>query len=162
MSNIKKLRALMDEYALDVQDVAKIMRRSIKTVYAWLDTKNPRQIPSDTLELLEIKLRRNQMRVTMDFQDYLDDWLFGGNGLESWDTFSEYENFSSITTRQEAEASIRQCLDVAMGDEIIWQQPGQTVDYKIIVSPVSDEKISEMADLWINQLLPERMAAYEG
>jgi hypothetical protein len=52
----EKLRVLMDEHSLTAQDVARLMNRAPRTVWAWLDEGNPRQIPEHSLKLLEMKL----------------------------------------------------------------------------------------------------------
>jgi hypothetical protein len=57
----EKLRALMDEHHLTAHEVAKLMNRSSRTVWAWLDEDNPRQIPEHSFKLLETKLNLKKL-----------------------------------------------------------------------------------------------------
>lgn len=51
----------MDEHHLTAHEVAKLMNRSSRTVWAWLDEDNPRQIPEHSFKLLETKLNLKKL-----------------------------------------------------------------------------------------------------
>jgi hypothetical protein len=51
-----KLRALMEQHDLAAADVAELLGRELITVRIWLCKPGNRQIPSDALSLLELKL----------------------------------------------------------------------------------------------------------
>lgn len=52
----KKLHELMQRHGLSVDDVAGILGREPSTVKVWRVKNTPRPIPSDALELLQLKL----------------------------------------------------------------------------------------------------------
>ena len=52
----QRLRTLMDRYQVDVEVVATILTREVSTVKVWLAPSGT-NIPPDSLELLDIKLK---------------------------------------------------------------------------------------------------------
>ncbi len=62
--NLKRLRAVMEQYGVSTQDVAKILDVSTGRVYGWLTEAQVTPIPTTKLRLLEceLKLRRLQRR----------------------------------------------------------------------------------------------------
>ncbi len=62
--NLKRLRAVMEQYGVSAQDVAKILDVSTGRVYGWLTEAQVTPIPTTKLRLLEceLKLRRLQRR----------------------------------------------------------------------------------------------------
>ncbi len=62
--NLKRLRAVMEQYGVSTQDVAKILDVSTGRVYGWLTEAQVTPIPSTKLRLLEceLKLRKLQRR----------------------------------------------------------------------------------------------------
>ncbi len=62
--NLKRLRAVMEQYGVLTKDVAKILDVSTGRVYGWLTEAQVTPIPSTKLRLLEceLKLRKLQRR----------------------------------------------------------------------------------------------------
>ncbi len=62
--NLKRLRAVMEQYGVSTQDVAKILDVSTGRVYGWLTEAQVTPIPNTKLRLLEceLKLRKLQRR----------------------------------------------------------------------------------------------------
>ncbi len=62
--NLKRLRAVMAQYGVSAQDVAKILDVSTGRVYGWLTAAQVTPIPNTKLRLLEceLKLRKLQRR----------------------------------------------------------------------------------------------------
>ena len=62
--NLKRLRAVMEQYGVSPQDVAKILDVSTGRVYGWLTEAQVTPIPTTKLRLLEceLKLRKLQRR----------------------------------------------------------------------------------------------------
>lgn len=54
--NTEELHALMNQFDLSVDDVARILERTTTTVRIWRVKKTQRPIPRDALELLRLKL----------------------------------------------------------------------------------------------------------
>ena len=57
MKNIKKLKALMNKYELQAEDVAKTLDVKLQTVQAWLSVGQTAPIPDTKLRLLELLLK---------------------------------------------------------------------------------------------------------
>ncbi len=62
--NLKRLRAVMEQYGVSAQGVAKILDVSTGRVYGWLTEAQVTPIPNTKLRLLEceLKLRKLQRR----------------------------------------------------------------------------------------------------
>lgn len=62
--NLKRLRAVMEQYGVSTQEVAKILDVSTGRVYGWLTEAQVTPIPTTKLRLLEceLKLRKLQRR----------------------------------------------------------------------------------------------------
>ena len=62
--NLKRLRAVMEQYGVSTKDVAKILDVSTGRVYGWLTEAQVTPIPNTKLRLLEceLKLRNLQRR----------------------------------------------------------------------------------------------------
>lgn len=58
-SNSQRLKDLMSKHNLSAADVANLLNRSVQSVYEWRCI-NSRDIPEQSLELLEIKLAQRE------------------------------------------------------------------------------------------------------
>lgn len=56
-----RLRKIMADHGLKSPDVARMLNRKTQTVRLWR-SDNERSIPSDALELLEIRIRRESSK----------------------------------------------------------------------------------------------------
>ncbi len=59
---LKQLRAVMEQYGVSAQDVAKILDVSTGRVYGWLTEAQVTPIPSTKLRLLECELKLRQLQ----------------------------------------------------------------------------------------------------
>ncbi len=60
--NLKRLRAVMEQYGVSTQDVAKILDVSTGRVYGWLTEAQVTPIPSTKLRLLECELTLRKLQ----------------------------------------------------------------------------------------------------
>ena len=60
--NLKRLRAVMEQYGVSTQDVAKILDVSTGRVYGWLTEAQVTPIPNTKLRLLECELKLRKLQ----------------------------------------------------------------------------------------------------
>ena len=60
--NLKRLRAVMEQYGVSAQDVANILEVSTGRVYGWLTETQVTPIPTTKLRLLECELKLRQLQ----------------------------------------------------------------------------------------------------
>ena len=60
--NLKRLRAVMEQYGVSTKDVAKILDVSTGRVYGWLTEAQVTPIPNTKLRLLECELKLRKLQ----------------------------------------------------------------------------------------------------
>lgn len=86
------------------------------------------------------------MIVNQPFEDFAYEWLFGGYGLEAFNTFTEYAD--DLTGVEDVERAIETLLDDNEDQEVIWQPPGQVVAYRTFVHTLDRQTVHALATRW--------------